>query len=89
LKAAEVMPAHKEEQLIRYETEEAGADRLSMEITFGLGVDFLKDSSGIPSIEGHMPSIGQDCESAMVLSETYAVILAISPLEESSSLRLA
>ncbi|KAF7719881.1 Aldehyde dehydrogenase family protein [Penicillium ucsense] len=79
LKAGEIMMARKEE-LIAYQMEETGAGRLFVEHTFHMGVNFVKDFAGrISSIEGKVPSVNVDGESAIVYKEPYGVILSIAP----------
>lgn len=79
LKAADIMESRKEE-LIQYQREETGAGRPFSEITFNMGVNFIKDfAARIPTIEGVVPSVTMDGEGAMVFKEPYGVILGIAP----------
>lgn len=79
LKAAEVMESRKEE-LIQYQREETGAGRVFCEVTFNMGVAFIKDfAARIPTIEGVVPNVSVDGEGAMVYKEPYGVILGIAP----------
>lgn len=79
LRAADIMQSRKEE-LIAYQIEETGAGRLFSEKTFDLGVSFMRDTAGrIPSIEGAVPSVSENGETAMVFKEPYGVILGIAP----------
>lgn len=79
LKAAEIMESRKEE-LIQYQREETGAGRPFVEVTFNMGVAFIKDfAARIPTIEGVVPNVSVDGEGAMVYKEPYGVILGIAP----------
>lgn len=79
LKAADIMLSRKEE-LIQYQREETGAGRPFTEVTFDLGVDFIRDVAGrIPTIEGTVPNVKLDGQSAMVFKQPYGVILSIAP----------
>jgi acyl-CoA reductase-like NAD-dependent aldehyde dehydrogenase len=79
LKAADIMVSRKEE-LIQYQREETGAARPFSEATLNLGVDFIRDVAGrIATVEGTVPSVGIDGESAMVFKQPYGVILSIAP----------
>ena len=78
-KAADIMQSRKEE-LIAYQMEETGSGRLFAEKTFEMGVAFVRDVAGrIPSIEGAVPSVSENGETAMVFKEPYGVILGIAP----------
>jgi acyl-CoA reductase-like NAD-dependent aldehyde dehydrogenase len=78
-KAADVMASRKEE-LIRYQMEETGAGRMFTEKTFQLGVDFLRNFAAmIPTVEGKVPTIAHEGESAMVVKQPYGVVLGIAP----------
>lgn len=88
LRAADIMQSRKEE-LIAYQIEETGAGRLFSEKTFDLGVSFMRDTAGrIPSIEGAVPSVSENGETAMVFKEPYGVILGIAPWFVTSPLLL-
>lgn len=79
LKAADVMLARREE-LIRYQIEETGAQRLFAEVTTMIGVNFLKDfAARIPTIEGRAPELAEEGQSGIVYKEPYGVILGIAP----------
>jgi acyl-CoA reductase-like NAD-dependent aldehyde dehydrogenase len=79
LKAADIMASRKEE-LIQYQREETGAGRPFTEVTFNMGVAFIKDFAGrIPTIEGVVPNINREGEGAIVYKEPYGVILSIAP----------
>ena len=78
-KAADIMQSRKEE-LIAYQMEETGSGRLFAEKTLEMGVAFVRDVAGrIPSIEGAVPSVSENGETAMVFKEPYGVILGIAP----------
>ncbi|KAJ5586939.1 uncharacterized protein N7459_002704 [Penicillium hispanicum] len=78
-KAAEIMASRKEE-LIAYQREETGAARPFAEHTFHMGVNFIKDfAARISTIEGVVPNVTKDGESAMVFKEPYGVVLGIAP----------
>jgi acyl-CoA reductase-like NAD-dependent aldehyde dehydrogenase len=79
LKAADIMESRKEE-FIQYQREETGAGRPFTEVTFGLGVEFIRDFAGrISSIQGTVPNVNRDGEGAIVYKEPYGVILSIAP----------
>lgn len=85
LKAADLMLARKEE-LVRYQVEETGAQRLFAEITIMIGVNFLKDfAARIPTIAGRVPEVAEEGQSAIVYKEPYGVILGIAPWYEAPS----
>ncbi|KAL2871091.1 aldehyde dehydrogenase [Aspergillus lucknowensis] len=78
-KAADIMLSRKEE-LIRIQMEETGAGRPFVEKTVMMGVEFLRDFSAmIPTVEGKVPTVSQEGESAMVVKQPYGVVLGIAP----------
>lgn len=81
-KASDIMLSRKEE-LIRYQKEETGSDLAFATFTVMLGVNLLKESAGqISLIEGTVPTVAQEGQSAMVIKEPYGVILGIAPWYE-------
>jgi acyl-CoA reductase-like NAD-dependent aldehyde dehydrogenase len=81
-KAADIMLSRKEE-LIRYQKEETGSDSAFATFTVMLGVNLLKEYAGrISLIEGTVPTVAQEGQSAMVVKEPYGVILGIAPWYE-------
>lgn len=79
LKAASIMESRKEE-LVGYQIEETGAPRMFAEFTFALGLGILKDFAGRSlSLEGTVPSVMDNGQSAIVVKEPYGVILGIAP----------
>ncbi|KAJ5795390.1 uncharacterized protein N7518_003930 [Penicillium psychrosexuale] len=79
LKAADIMVSRKEE-LIEYQREETGASRPFSEITFNMGLHFIKDFAGrISTIEGIVPNVIGEDMGVIVYKEPYGVILSIAP----------
>jgi acyl-CoA reductase-like NAD-dependent aldehyde dehydrogenase len=78
-KAADIMLARKDE-LIRYQQEETGATAEFPELTLMLGLGMLRDAAGrLSSIEGTVPTVAREGQSAIVIKEPYGVILGIAP----------
>jgi acyl-CoA reductase-like NAD-dependent aldehyde dehydrogenase len=81
-KAADIMLSRKEE-LVRYQEEETGSGGAFAASTVMMGVNFLRLFAGrISSIEGTVPTVAQEGQSAMVIKEPYGVILGIAPWYE-------
>ncbi|EAS33572.3 vanillin dehydrogenase [Coccidioides immitis RS] len=79
LKAAEIYLRRKDE-LIGYCAEETGASGPFPEITFGIGYQMFKDVAGrAANIEGVVPQLLEDGQSAIVYRVPYGVILSIVP----------
>lgn len=78
-KVADIMLSRKEE-LIQIQIEETGAARMFVEMSFRAGVNFVRDfASMIPSVEGKVPTVSIDGETAMIVKEPYGVVLGIAP----------
>lgn len=79
LKAADIMQARQEE-LIRIQQEETGASRIFAELTSMFGFTLIRDFAGrISSVEGRVPVVQEEGQSAIVYKEPYGVILGIAP----------
>lgn len=79
LKAAEIYMRRKAE-LLGHCAHETGAAGPFPEITFGLGYQMFKDVAGrSANIEGVVPQMLEDGQSAIVYKVPYGVILSIAP----------
>ncbi|KAJ9294213.1 hypothetical protein DTO271G3_7075 [Paecilomyces variotii] len=79
LRAADIMQARQEE-LIRLQLEETGASRIFAQMTSMFGFTLIRDFAGrISSVEGRVPVVEEEGQSAIVYKEPYGVILGIAP----------
>ncbi|EEP76954.1 conserved hypothetical protein [Uncinocarpus reesii 1704] len=79
LRAAEIYLRRKEE-LLGYCAEETGSSGPFPELTFGLSHQLLKDVAGrAADIEGVVPQLVEDGQSAIVYKVPYGVILSMVP----------
>lgn len=79
IKAAQLLK-QKEEEALLYSSTETGAPESMFRFEFGLAYDSCLTLAGlIPTVQGTVPTLGEEGKSAMMLREPYGVCLGIAP----------